>query len=281
MLLGRAGTVSAFGRNDMLRIGVLISGSGSNLQAILDRCNDGGITGQVVFAGADTPDAAGIHRARSRGVPTIVVDYREIIRRCRHDPANSRLPDDADMTDLVKRQTLMPADASPERVRQFLMSRVIAERALLDAMAEYPFDLLVLAGFMRTLTPYIIDRVNTDPAAPRIMNIHPALLPAFPGVDGYGDAYRYGCTVAGCTVHFIDYGEDTRPIIGQRAISVAAGDSLDAVRKKGLAREWELFPDCIQMFAENRLRLRDTVHTLPGGRRVHRRVVDIVPKATG
>lgn len=110
-------------------------------------------------------------------------------------------------------------------------------------------DLLVLAGFMRVLTPYFIDRIN-DTGKYRIMNIHPALLPAFPGTDGYGDTFRYGCKVGGCTVHFIDYGEDTGPIIGQKAFDIADDDTLDDIKKKGLQKEWELYPQCIQKFAQ-------------------------------
>jgi phosphoribosylglycinamide formyltransferase-1 len=144
-------------------------------------------------------------------------------------------------------------------------------------MAPLPFDLLILAGFMRNLTPYFIDRVNTDPARPRIMNIHPALLPAFPGTDGYGDTFRYGCKVGGCTVHFIDYGEDSGPIIGQRAFPILPGDDLEAVRRKGLAEEWQLYPACIQLFAEDRLRV---VRREADGRAA-RRVVAITPPATG
>ena len=123
----------------------------------------------------------------------------------------------------------------------------------------YPFDLLVLAGFMRNLTPYFIDRVNEKPDHPKIMNIHPALLPAFPGVDGYGDTFRYGCKVGGCTVHFIDYGEDSGPIIGQRCFEVEPFDTLDMVKEKGLRQEWKLYPDCIQLFAQNRLKLKRIV----------------------
>ena len=112
---------------------------------------------------------------------------------------------------------------------------------------------------------YFIDRVNLDRGNPRIMNIHPALLPAFPGTDGYGDTFRYGCRVAGCTVHFIDYGEDTGPIIGQRAFAIAPGDSLEFIRKKGLKLEWQLYPECIQLFAEGRLKLVKKTFTLPNG----------------
>jgi phosphoribosylglycinamide formyltransferase-1 len=144
-------------------------------------------------------------------------------------------------------------------------------------MRPYPFDLLVLAGFMRNLTPYFIDRVNTDRKSPRIMNIHPALLPAFPGTDGYGDTFRYGCKVGGCTVHFVDYGEDSGPIIGQRAFSILPEDTLDAVRKRGLEQEWQLYPECIQLFAKGRLKTENARHELANGSIFERRVVRILP----
>ena len=87
------------------------------------------------------------------------------------------------------------------------------------------------------------------------MNIHPAILPAFPGVDGYGDTFRYGCKVGGCTVHFIDYGEDSGPIIGQRSFAIEPADTLETIKEKGLKQEWKLYPECIQLFAEGRLQV--------------------------
>ncbi|MFW6335279.1 MAG: phosphoribosylglycinamide formyltransferase, partial [Desulfosalsimonas sp.] len=137
-------------------------------------------------------------------------------------------------------------------------------------------DLLVLAGFMRNLSPYFIDRINTEPGRPRIMNIHPALLPSFAGTDGYGDTLRYGCKVGGCTVHFIDYGEDSGPIIGQRCFAIKETDTPEDVKKKGLAGEWRLYPECIQMFARDRLRVVNTTHTLSNGKIYQRRVVKII-----
>ncbi|MFH1983858.1 MAG: phosphoribosylglycinamide formyltransferase [Pseudomonadota bacterium] len=256
----------------MIRIGALISGGGTNLQAILDSCGDRSISGEVVFVGTDNPDATGLRRAAERGIPTFVVDYGRLIRQYREDPAKCPLPPDADMETLLVDQRLLPADSPATRRRQFIASRVIAEAALLAAISSHRFDVLVLAGFMRALTPYFIDRVNPSADAPRIMNIHPALLPAFPGVDGYGDTFRYGCKVGGCTVHFVDYGEDTGPIIGQRAFAIAPGDTLDTIREKGLRQEWRLYPECIQLFAQDRLRIR----TIAGGRRI----VDILPAQT-
>lgn len=163
----------------------------------------------------------------------------------------TRLPRDFDLGEIQAKQRLVDPEKAPDKAAFFLKSRAIAERALLDQILAYDMDLLVLAGFMRVLTPYFIDRINTEPGTHRIMNIHPALLPSFPGTDGYGDTFRYGCKVGGCTVHFIDYGEDTGPIIGQKAFEILDGDTLDDVKKKGLAKEWELYPACIQKYADS------------------------------
>jgi phosphoribosylglycinamide formyltransferase-1 len=190
------------------------------------------------------------------------------------------LPADFDYGDILARQTLVQDWNDDDKIRSFLMSRAIAEAQLLAEMARHSYDLLILAGFMRTLTPYFIDRVNLDRGNPRIMNIHPALLPAFPGTDGYGDTFRYGCKVAGCTVHFIDYGEDTGPIIGQRAFAIAPDDSLELIREKGLKLEWQLYPECIQLFAEGRLKTVKKTFTLPNGRQHQRTIVEILPESS-
>lgn len=236
---------------DKIAIGALISGGGTNLQAVLDACQGEDIDGRVVVVGTDYPQAAGLERARRLGIPTFTVDYDQIIRNHKQDPSKSIPPADFDLSKVAGKQNLMNEEDS--KTRSFLESRAIAEGQLLAALAPYGLDLLVLAGFMRVLTPYFIDGFNTNPARPRIMNIHPALLPAFPGVDGYGDTFRYGCKVAGCTVHFVDYGEDTGPIIAQRAFPIEPEDSLDTVRRKGLEQEWEVYPHCIQLFAQGRL----------------------------
>jgi phosphoribosylglycinamide formyltransferase-1 len=262
-----------------LRVGVLISGGGTNLQAILDACESGRLTAEVVFVGSDTPQATGLERARRRGIPTFVVDYRAVTAAFRENPGAAALPADFRLEEIRAKQGLMGNTVDPARVDGFLVSRAMAEAALLAAMREIPYDLIALAGFMRTLTPYFIDRVNSDRASLRLMNIHPALLPAFPGTDGYGDTWRYGCKVAGCTVHFVDYGEDTGPIIGQRAFPIREEDTLETIRRRGLEQEWELYPECIQLFAEGRLRTERMVHELPGGRRFERSVVRIAPAA--
>jgi phosphoribosylglycinamide formyltransferase-1 len=262
-----------------IRIGVLISGGGSNLQAIIDACDNGKINGELTFVGSDNPEAFGLKRAAEFKIPSFVVDYSSIIRELKADPSSVNPPDDFDLDELLLKQSLVRGAGDVERIKFFLTTRAIAEARLLRQMEPYPFDLLVLAGYMRNLTPYFIDRVNLDRNNPRIMNIHPALLPAFPGVDGYGDTFRYGCKVGGCTVHFIDYGEDTGPIIGQRAFPISDNDTIDSIRKKGLAFEWELYAECIQMYAQGRLKPVKRTFTLSNGKKYQRTIVEILPEA--
>ncbi len=243
--------------NPNLRIGALISGGGTNLQAVIDACEKQSISGQVVFVGTDNPEAKGLDRARRHRIPWFVVDYGSILRSYRENPGSQPLPDDFDFDDIRSKCKLFEPGTDAERIRKFLETRAIGEAALIEAMKPYPFDLLILAGFMRNLSPYFIDRVNNDPNLPRIMNIHPAILPSFPGVDGYGDTYNYGCKVGGCTVHFIDYGEDSGPIIGQRAFAIRPGDSLEIFKKNGLVEEWKLYPYCIELYAQGKLEVVD------------------------
>lgn len=235
---------------DKIRIGALISGGGTNLQVIIDACAMGTIDAELLFTGSDKPEAGGLERAGKAGIDTFCVDYRPIIKQAKESLDRLDVPGDFDFEEIRQKQKLLDPDASLERVKAFLFSRAAAEKQLLDAIRPYRIDLLVLAGFMRTLTPYFIDRFHEGENTHRIMNIHPALLPSFPGTDGYGDTFRYGCKVGGCTVHFIDYGEDTGPIIGQKAFEIKDGDTLEDVKKRGLGLEWQLYPQCIQKFAE-------------------------------
>lgn len=262
-----------------IRIGALVSGGGTNLQAIIDASESGAIDGTMVFVGTDNPDAGGLNRARRHGIPSFVVDYRPFINAYRNDRGAISLPPDADLAKLVATQHFFSPETPSDRVREFLTTRAAAEAAMLEEMAAYPFDLLVLAGFMRNLSPYFIDKVNTDPGRPRIMNIHPAILPSFPGVDGYGDTFRYGCKIGGCTVHFIDYGEDSGPIIGQKSFDITSEDTLDTIKEKGLRLEWQLYPECIQLFAEKRLVVEEKQFDGPGGRAIRRKVVTVKPAA--
>jgi len=260
-----------------IRIGALISGGGTNLQAIIDACESNRIDGEMIFVGSDNPEAKGLERSRRHGIPNFIIDYGAIIRNFRQHPVSASLPSDFILTEAASRQSLFRSGSPKETIEFFLATRAIAEAALLNAMAAYPFDLLVLAGFMRNLTPYFIDRVNLQGQRPRIMNIHPALLPSFPGTDGYGDTFRYGCKIGGCTVHFIDYGEDSGPIIGQRAFPIEPEDTLDMIRQKGLQEEWILYPECIQLFAENRLEIIRQEINGPTGTTITRQVVQVLP----
>lgn len=260
-----------------IRIGVLVSGGGTNLKSILEATRSNRIEGDVVFVGSDNAKAYGLERGKRFGIPTFAVDYSTIVRQARQGVPEGLLPPDFDLAGVVDKQGLFDASAEPKKLERYFSGRAIAEAALLNKMQPYPFDLLVLAGFMRIFTPYFIDHINTDLSLPRIMNIHPALLPSFPGVDGYGDTYRYGCKVGGCTVHFVDYGEDTGPIIGQRAFEIMPHDTLDTVRRKGLKLEWELYPACIQLFARGRLKVVRKTYKLPDGSELVRKVVKISP----
>jgi phosphoribosylglycinamide formyltransferase-1 len=234
-----------------INVGTLISGGGTNLQAIIDAWKDNTIDANILFTGSDNPGAKGLERAENAGIDTFVVDYSQIIKQCKNGISDQALPEDFDIEEIQKKQQLLSTDENKNQVEFFLKTRAIAEKKLLDKMVSYKIDLLVLAGFMRVLTPYFIDRINTEKDHYKIMNIHPALLPSFPGTDGYGDTYRYGCKVGGCTVHYIDYGEDTGPIIGQMAFEIKDGDTLDDVKKNGLKKEWELYPQCIQKYARS------------------------------
>jgi len=234
-----------------INVGTLISGGGTNLQAIIDSCQSNLIDANIIFTGSDTPGVKGLERAQKANIDTFVVDYSKIIRVCKKGINDSDLPEDFNLDEILSKQKLVQGDASREQLIFFLKTRAIAEKKLLDIMLAYDMDLLVLAGFMRVLTPYFIDRINTEPGHYKIMNIHPALLPSFPGTDGYGDTFRYGCKIGGCTVHYIDYGEDTGPIIGQKAFEIKDNDTLDDIKKKGLEKEWQLFPECIQKFADS------------------------------
>ena len=259
-----------------IKIGVLISGTGTNMDAIIRACEEEKIDGQVIFVGSDNPDAKGLKKAAQKGIPTFVINYAEIIRKFKKAPDDHFFPDDFDLEDIKVKQSLLKKENSTKKVATFIETRAIAEAGLLEKMKPYPFDLLVLAGFMRNLTPYFIDRVNTTPGKPRIMNIHPAILPAFPGVDGYGDTFRHGCKVGGCTVHFIDYGEDSGPIIGQRTFPIEETDTIDSIKQKGLALEYQLYPECIQLFARERLAVVKLTYTDDHGRISQRSVVKIV-----
>jgi len=110
--------------------------------------------------------------------------------------------------------------------------------------------LVVLAGYMRIITSYFINKYKN-----KIINIHPALLPAFPGTDGYGDTWKYGCKIGGCTVHFVDEGVDTGPIIIQKYNPIKENDTLESFKERGLKIEHQALPEAIKLFCEDRLKI--------------------------
>jgi phosphoribosylglycinamide formyltransferase-1 len=149
----------------------------------------------------------------------------------------------------------------PAEVRDRMARLVLAEQEMMGLFEPLGVELVCLAGFMRLLSPYFVSHFQGD-GPYRIMNIHPALLPAFPGEHGYGDTFDYGCKVGGITVHFVDEGEDTGPVIAQATYPIWPGDTLEAIRRRGLHLEYELYSQCIQWFAHGQLR----VTTRPGTR---------------
>jgi phosphoribosylglycinamide formyltransferase-1 len=190
------------------RLGVLISGSGTNLQAIIDCAERGELHAEVVCVISNKAEAFGLERARKHGIAAIHLDHRSFSGRSEYDAA------------LVK--TLQGLDV----------------------------DLVVLAGFMRIVTPVLLDAFPN-----RVMNIHPALLPAFPGLDAQKQALEYGAKLSGCTVHFVDAGTDTGPIILQSAVPVEEGDSVESLSKRIHHEEHKLYPAAIRLFAEGRLKV--------------------------
>jgi len=239
-----------------LRLAVLVSGGGTNLQAMIDRSATGAMSAEIVAVIADRPDAYGLERAAKAGIPAFCVDYSVI--RSGPEPAPDDLPIDID--DLDSRQRILK-DSDPARRRSRLARLVLAERKITDLIAAHNVDFICLAGFMRLVTPYFIGRFNSG-GTRRILNIHPALLPSFPGRHGYEDTFDYGCKWGGITVHFVDEGEDTGPVIAQAVYPILPGDDLDRIRSRGLRLEYEVYPQVIDWLARGKIEFEE----LPGGR---------------
>ncbi len=189
-------------------IAVLVSGSGSNLQAIIDASERGEIPCRVGLVVSNKADAYGLTRAKNHAIPTAVVDHR----------------------------------AFP--------SREAFDAELVRVLRECGPELVCLAGFMRVLTPVF---VRAFPH--RILNIHPALLPSFPGTHGPGQALRYGVRFSGCTVHFIDEGVDTGPIIVQAVVPVYDDDTEDTLAARILKQEHRIYPMAVRIVLEGRANL--------------------------
>ncbi len=190
-----------------MRVAVLVSGSGTNLQALLDAQRAKTLGAKVAVVISNKPGVGALDRAAQAGVPTVVISHKDY------------------------------------------GSREAFDTALAAAVRAWSADLVVLAGFMRLLTPTFL---NEFPG--RVINIHPSLLPAFPGVDAQAQAWHYGVKVAGCTVHFVDAGTDTGPIIAQSSVAVHDDDTVDTLRARILAEEHQLLPRVVSLFAQGRVR---------------------------
>ena len=190
-----------------LRLGVLVSGRGSNLEAILDASARPDFPARVAVVVSDREQAQALDRARSRGVPAVWLSPKDFGDRAAYDAAL---------------------------------------RAVLD---EHRVGLVCLAGFMRILTADFVRAY-----AGRILNIHPSLLPAFPGLHPQRRALEHGVKVAGATVHFVDEGVDTGPIVLQASVPVHPDDTEESLSARILAEEHRLYPEAVRLFAEGKLR---------------------------
>ncbi|HVR19846.1 MAG TPA: phosphoribosylglycinamide formyltransferase [Polyangiaceae bacterium] len=189
-----------------LNLGVLVSGNGTNLQAILDAVASGELDARVRCVVSNKREAFALERARKAGVPAIALAHKEYATREAFD------------------------------------------EAVLAALREHGVEWVVLAGFMRVLTPGFLRSF-----AGRVVNVHPALLPAFPGVNAVAQALAHGVRVSGCTVHFVDEGVDSGPIIAQRAVPVLDGDDEASLAARIHAAEHELFVAVLADIAAGRV----------------------------
>ena len=193
-------------RSAPLVLGVLASGRGSNLQAILDAIDAGRCPARVAVVASERKEAAALERARRAGVRAVHVDPR----------------------------------AYPDRTA--------FDGAMATVLDEVGAELVCLAGYMRVLSPEFVRRHRG-----RILNVHPALLPMFPGLHAQRQALEHGVKVAGATVHFVDEGVDTGPIVLQSAVPVLEGDTEASLAARILVEEHRLYPEAIRLYAEGRL----------------------------
>ncbi|HTJ46716.1 MAG TPA: phosphoribosylglycinamide formyltransferase [Kofleriaceae bacterium] len=190
-----------------MRIAVLASGGGTNVQALLDAQAAGALApARIVVVGSNKPGARALDRARAAGVPAVAIDHK--------------------------------AYATRENF----------EAAMLAALAPHAPDAIVLAGFMRVLTPRFLEAFPL-----RVINTHPALLPAFPGAHAIEEALAAGVKITGATIHFVDAGVDQGPIIAQRAVPIFAADTADTVRARIQAEEHALLPAVVRALAQGRI----------------------------
>lgn len=190
------------------RLGVLLSGSGTNMENIAKHIDEGKLDASIEVVISDRRDAYGLVRAERRGLRAVFVD---------------------------------PA-AFPDRESY--------DRELVRILKGHQVDLVVLAGYMRLVTKAFLDEFPM-----RVMNIHPALLPAFPGTSAVADALAYGVRVTGVTVHFVDEGVDTGPIILQEAVPVFPTDEVETLHQRLHQVEYRLYPEAIRLFCQGKLKI--------------------------
>ncbi len=195
----------------MLKIGVLISGRGSNLQALIDAEKEPGWPARIVCVISNAADAAGLARAKDAGIPVHVVNHRD-----------------------------------------FGKDREAFEKALDAKLTEAGVQLVCLAGFMRILTGWFVERWRD-----RLVNIHPSLLPSFPGLHTHEKAIDYGVKFTGCTVHFVRAEMDHGPIIVQAAVPVLPDDTGDTLAARVLKAEHVVYPQAVRAIAEGRVNVHD------------------------
>lgn len=198
-------------RTTPLRVAVLASGRGSNLQSIIDAVEAGQVHAQIVAVISNKKDAVALERARKHGLKDLFVDPKPFAGR----------PD----------------------------SREAYDRSLLEVLEQHKVELVLLAGYMKIVTAVLVNAY-----ANRMMNIHPSLLPSFPGLDVQKKAIDWGCKLAGCTVHFVTEGVDEGPIIIQAAVPILEDDAPDTLAARILVQEHKIYPRAVQLFAEGRLR---------------------------
>lgn len=188
------------------RVGVLISGRGSNLQALIDAAGDPTYPAEIAVVISNRPDAAGLKRAEAAGIEAMTIDHKNYADR--------------------------PA----------------FEAALTEALETRGVELVCQAGFMRVVTSGFVDHWRD-----RLINIHPSLLPAFPGLDTHARALAAGVRLHGCSVHFVRETVDEGPILGQAAVPVLPGDDPDSLAARVLEAEHRLYPLCLRLVAEGRV----------------------------
>jgi len=203
-----------------LRIGVLVSGRGSNLQAVIDNIGNGSLAAEIAVVISDQPDAFALERSRQHNIPAVHISAKGYRGR-----------------------------------------REEYDALLVQELRKHSVDLVILAGFMR-----IISKVLVQAYPHRMMNIHPALLPSFPGLHVQKAAIEHGVKFSGCTVHFVDEGMDTGPVIIQAVVPVLDSDTEDVLASRILKQEHKLFSRAIQLFAEGRLKVVGRRVLVDGGR---------------